>query len=139
MNFSRNFLKSFPAILVLAALAIAFVASRASTVSPITGTWRGASECVQTTSPCHDEVNVYRFTEIPGKPNAFSGTASKIVDGKEIQIGTLEWTFDPQWHALEAEASGNTFHLVVMGNRLEGTLKTPDKVIYRRIHLQRAD
>jgi hypothetical protein len=130
--------RSLWAVLFLS-LAIVSGPARAATGLPVTGTWRGTSECVQPDSPCHDEVNVYRFSEIAGQPNKFSGTGSKIVNGEEIQIGTLEWTFNPQYHALEAEASGNTFRLIVMGNKMEGTLKTPTKVIYRRIHLQRAD
>jgi hypothetical protein len=112
---------------------------RAASSSPVIGTWRGTSECVQADAPCHDEVNVYRFTAIAGKPNTFSGTGSKIVGGTEVQMGTLEWTFDPQYHALEAEASGNTFRLVLMGNKMEGTLKTGNNVTYRRIHLERTN
>jgi hypothetical protein len=139
MIVSRVSFRRFLPIVLVTGLTGALAPGRAATVSPVIGTWRGTSECVQADSPCHDEVNVYRFTEIPGKANKFSGTGSKVVDGKEINMGTLEWTFDPQWHALEAETSGNTFRLVVMGNKMEGTLKTPDKVIYRRIHLQRAD
>jgi hypothetical protein len=112
--------------------------SRADMPSPVIGTWKGTSECVQSDSPCHDEVNVYRFTQITGKSDAFSGTGSKIVDGKEVDMGTMEWTFNPQYHALEAQVSGNTFRLIVMGNKMEGTLKTANNVTYRRIHLQRA-
>jgi hypothetical protein len=112
---------------------------RADMASPIIGTWKGTSECVQSDSPCRDEVNVYRFTKISGKPNAFLGIGSKVVNGQEIEMGTLEWTFIPEYHALETEVSGSTLHLVLMGNKMEGTLKTPNKIIYRRIHLQRAD
>src|ERR1700722_338287 len=50
----------------------------------ITGTWRGNSECVLKNSPCRDEINVYRFSEIAGKPGWFSGIGSKLVDGKEV-------------------------------------------------------
>ncbi|MBV8116085.1 MAG: hypothetical protein JO300_15180 [Silvibacterium sp.] len=130
--------RRFLLIACFTCLMIATGPGHAATPSPVCGTWRGNSECVQSDSPCHDEVNVYRFAEIPGKPNTFSGSGSKIVDGKEIEMGTLEWTFDPQYHALEAEVFGNTFRLIVMGNKMEGTLKIGNNVIYRRIHLQRA-
>jgi hypothetical protein len=126
-------------IFLFTCVTIASGPARTATLSPVCGTWRGNSECVQSNSPCHDEVNVYRFAEVPGKPNTFSGSGSKVVDGKEIEMGTLEWTFNPQYHALEAEVSGNTFRLIVMGNKMEGTLKTANNVTYRRIHLQRAD
>ena len=52
--------------------------------SQITGTWRGNSECVLKNSPCRDEINVYRFSEIAGKRGWFCGIGSKLVDGKEV-------------------------------------------------------
>lgn len=133
---------SCPRLLPIALLTYLMIAADlggASTPSLVIGTWKGTSECVQAGSPCHDEVNVYRFTEIAGKPNTFSGTGSKIVDGKEVVMGTLEWTFNPQYHCLEAEVSGSTFRLILMGNKMEGTLRTADNIIYRRIHLERAE
>jgi hypothetical protein len=54
----------------------------------IAGTWRGHSVCLVKSSPCHDEVNVYRFSKLPGKPASFSLTASKVVDDKEIVMGS---------------------------------------------------
>ena len=56
--------------------------------SQITGTWRGNSECVLKNSPCRDEINVYRFSEVAGKPGWFSGVGSKLVNGKEISMGS---------------------------------------------------
>ncbi|HEY4046389.1 MAG TPA: hypothetical protein VGM27_05930 [Acidobacteriaceae bacterium] len=35
-----------------------------------------------------NEVNVSRFFEIAGQPGSFSATAGKMVDGKEIVMGT---------------------------------------------------
>jgi hypothetical protein len=43
----------------------------------IVGIWRGNSVCLVGNSSCHDKVNVYRFTEVAGKPNVFSVTAAK--------------------------------------------------------------
>ena len=53
----------------------------------IAGTRRGNSACAVPNSPCRDEVNVYRFSEISGKPNRFSCTAGRAVDGREIVTG----------------------------------------------------
>ena len=108
-------------------------------MAPVTGAWRGTSECVQEDSACRDEVNVYRFSEISGQPGKFTGAGSKIVDGKEIQIGTLEWTYDPDKHALESQSLHGTFRLIVDGNSMEGTLRLPDNTLYRRIHLRRSN
>ena len=57
----------------------------------------------------------------------------------QAKAGDPRSRINPQYHALEAEASGSTLRLIVYGNKMEGTLKTANNVIYRRIHLQRAD
>jgi hypothetical protein len=105
--------------------------------SETAGTWRGNSECVLKNSPCRDEINVYRFSEIAGKPGWFSGIGSKLVDGKEISMGTLEWKYDAEKHMLRSENSGATFRLVVDGSRIEGSLTLADNTVYRRIHLKK--
>jgi hypothetical protein len=105
--------------------------------SQIVGNWRGTSECAVKSSPCHDEINVYRFSKIPARPGWFSGTGSKIVDGKEISMGTLNWSYDATSHALRSESSSATFQLFVEGNKIDGNLTLPDKTVYRRIHLEK--
>lgn len=69
----------------------------------ISGTWRGNSVCAVPDTPCHNEVNVYRFSEIEGKVNRFSRTASKIVNGKVV-MGRAN---GPRF--LKAEASNGHF------------------------------
>lgn len=105
--------------------------------SQITGTWRGTSECAQKNGPCHDEINVYRFSEIAGKPGWFSGVGSKVVDGKEIVMGTLEWTYDAEKHTLESTNPSATVRLTVKGNKIDGSLNLPDNTLYRNIHLEK--
>jgi hypothetical protein len=105
--------------------------------SQIVGTWRGTSECAVKSSPCHDEINVYRFSKIPARPGWFSGTGSKVVDGKEISMGTLNWSYDATSHALRSESSNSTFQLFVEGNKIDGSVTLPDKTVYRRIHLEK--
>jgi hypothetical protein len=64
---------------------------QANVQATIVGVWRGHSVCTDKNSACHDEVNVYRFGAVTGKPNSFTVTASKVVDGKEIVMGSGEW------------------------------------------------
>jgi hypothetical protein len=90
-------------------------------------------------SPCRDEVNVYRFSRDAGKPGWFSGNGSKVVDGKEISMGTLEWKYDAERHTLESGNSGGTFRLGLDKDRLEGSLTLRDNTVYRRIHLKKVD
>jgi hypothetical protein len=69
----------------------------------IAGAWRGHSVCVDQNGPCHDEVNVYRFSRVTGSSNEFSVTASKVVDGKEIVMGSGSWKYDEKTKTVETE------------------------------------
>jgi hypothetical protein len=101
----------------------------------ISGTWRGSSECAVKDSPCRDETNVYRFSEVAAQPGWFSGTGSKVVNGKEISMGTLNWQYDVKSHILESRNPNGVFRFVVGDSKMEGTLVLPDATVYRRIHL----
>jgi len=103
--------------------------------SRISGTWRGNSECAVKNSPCHDETNVYRFSEVAAQPGWFSGTGSKVVNGKEVSMGTLDWQYDAKSHILESKNPNGIFRFVVGDDKMEGTLLLPDATVYRRIHL----
>jgi hypothetical protein len=105
------------------------------TASRIVGVWRGNSVCMMKGSPCHDEVNVYRFSSVAGRPNAFSVTASKVVDGKEIVMGRGEWTYDPGNHLVECKAPA--ILLTIAGDKMEGALSLTDGTAYRRIYLKK--
>src|SRR5262249_36011622 len=57
------------------------------------GIWKGQSLCTVKPSACHDENVVYHCSE--GKaPGRLVLQANKIVDGKELDMGTLECTWD---------------------------------------------
>jgi len=99
--------------------------------------WRGHSVCQVKDSPCHDEVNVYRFASVEGRPNAFSVTASKIVDGKEIVMGSGEWKYGAEKHTVETEKPA--IRMAIEGKKMEGALTLPDGTVYRRIYLQKED
>jgi hypothetical protein len=101
----------------------------------IAGVWRGHSVCEVKNSPCHDEVNVYRFSSLPARPSAFSVTASKVVDGKEVVLGSGEWRYDGDKHIIESQAP--PIRLAIDGDKMEGTLTLPDGTVYRRIYLKK--
>ncbi len=103
--------------------------------SRIAGVWRGHSECAVKNSPCHNEVNVYRFSRIDGRANAFSVTASKVVDGKEVVMGTGEWEYDEKRQVVECEKP--SIQLSLDGDKMEGALKLEDGTVYRRIYLKK--
>lgn len=100
----------------------------------IAGMWRGHSVCEDKNSPCHDEVNVYRFTPVDGKANVFVVTASKIVDGKEVVMGSgSEWKYDEKTQTVVCEKPA--IRLTIDGKKMEGALSLPDGKVYRRIYL----
>ena len=101
----------------------------------IAGVWRGHSECAVKNSPCHDEVNVYRFSKVAGDPNKFSATASKVVDGKEVVMGSSDWKYDEKKRVVECEKP--SIQLMITGDKMEGALKLDDGTVYRRIYLKK--
>ena len=135
----RDAMRRFAAAPLIAVLYVAqSPACQAQVVgvqSQISGTWRGDSECAVKNSPCHDETNVYRFSEIAARPGWFSGAGSKVVNDKEISMGTLDWQYDAKSHILESKNPNGVFRFVVGDGKMEGTLLLPDATVYRRIHL----
>jgi len=103
--------------------------------SRIAGVWRGHSECAVKSSPCHDEVNVYRFSKIAGDANKFSVRTSKIVDGKEVVMGSIEWRYNEKDQIVECEKP--PIQLAIHGDKMEGALKLEDGTVYRRIYLKK--
>ena len=80
---------------VLGLAAVALVAQTPATESshvdaPIAGLWRGHAVCAVPNSACRDEANVCRINEAAGKAGWFHLTGSKIVNGKEIVMGTSD-------------------------------------------------
>jgi hypothetical protein len=107
--------------------------------SKIAGTWRGNSLCVERGTSCHDELAVYRIAAIPGKRGYLMVTGGKIVDGKEIVMGSGEWRYDSRKHTLTVELSKGVIALKVDGDLLRGTFVLPDQSILRRITLERSE
>jgi len=103
--------------------------------SIIAGVWRGHSVCVDKNSACRDELNVYRFSSVAGRPNEFSVTASKVVDGKEIVMGSGEWKYDEKRKVVESERPA--IQMTIDGKKMEGALSLADGTVYRRIYLEK--
>lgn len=104
----------------------------------IAGTWRGNSVCTVAKSACRDEANVYRFSAIAARPNHFLCTGGKISDGKEIVMGSGEWTYDDSKHMLQTVTSNPGIRLILDRENLDGALSLADGTVYRRIHLKKS-
>lgn len=101
----------------------------------IAGVWRGHSECAVKNSPCREEVNVYRFSKVASDANEFSVTASKVVDGKEVVMGSSDWKYDEKKQVVECEKP--SIQLKIDRDKMEGALRLEDGTVFRRIYLKK--
>ena len=103
----------------------------------IAGVWRGQSSCEQKESACREETVVYRLSPLQDKPGSFSASADKIVDGKAVNMGTLEFRYVEDQHALVCEYAQGVWRLSVDGEKIEETLTRPDGSLFRRVALRK--
>ena len=115
-----------------------------SAMSRMIGTWRGTSTCVnrEAAPACNDEQVVYEIAAAPGKENAVSVKADKIVEGKRVPMGELEFTRDAtdgQWFTEFQSARVHArWMLSPHGNTMTGTMiLLPAKVVVRKIELHK--
>lgn len=105
--------------------------------SDLVGNWSGESICQDRNSPCRDERNVYHISK-SRKPGVLNVSADKIVDGRAINMGNLEFKYDKESKALSSESDRATWKLIVNGKTMQGTLTLmPGKRLYRRITLRK--
>src|SRR5689334_14476238 len=110
-----------PGALILATI-LWPVAAAPDDTSPVIGDWRGESLCVAANTACRDETVVYHIAKHPEKSAYVSVSADKIVDGKAVNMGTLEFRYDDARHTLECEYAQGVWCLKVDGAKIEGTL-----------------
>jgi hypothetical protein len=114
------------------------------TVVEIVGSWSGSSVCVdrQAAPACNDERVVYEISASPGKPDTVTANADKVVDGKRLSMGVLEFTHDAKSGSWTSELETPRVHalwrVTVNGAVLTGTLTLlPSRAVVRRIDLRK--
>src|SRR5882724_11714082 len=90
-------------------------------IQSLYGNWTGDSICQVKESACHDEKALYILAK-SDTPDKVSITADKVVDGKPVTMGTLDFSYDPKTGVLYAEYKYGIWKLTVKGNKMEGTL-----------------
>jgi hypothetical protein len=108
----------------------------------VLGTWAGSSICVGDRPACKDEEVVYRFLAVEGQPQFVRLLADKIIDGKRVPMGDLQFRYDEADHSLTCEFTRGQTHGVwsftVSGDTMSGTLAIlPDKSVGRRVSVHR--
>jgi hypothetical protein len=108
-----------------------------SATAQFMGNWHGDSSCVATGTACRDETVAYHIAKLPEKPGYLSVTAEKIVNGKAINMGTLEFHYDQAQHMLVCEYPQGVWRFKLNGGNMEGTLTRPGNTIFRRVTLRK--
>ncbi|HKQ03775.1 MAG TPA: hypothetical protein VJ464_01485 [Blastocatellia bacterium] len=114
-----------------------------ATASPLAppaalGTWKGESLCVGNHPACKNEVVVYRFEAVTGKAGVVVLLADKIIEGRRVPMGKLEFQNDEAKGELTCEFTRGQTHglwqFTVTGGRMEGTLVLlPERELVRRV------
>ncbi len=104
----------------------------------IAGTWKGSSICQVKNSPCHDETVVYRISSSGN--NRYKNTASKIVNGKEEEMGDIDFTYDPSTKLLTSvdQQRNARWEFKITGKKMDGTLYSQGK-LYRIVKVEKQD
>jgi hypothetical protein len=134
-----------PLVLVLAVLwaGASGQASAAHGVDELLGTWRGTSTCTDKVAApaCHDETVVYDVRR-GDKPGHAILAADRIVDGRRVPMGELEFAWDAAMACWRSDFGSPTvtsrWCFATEGAALKGTARlVPGNQVIRRVEAQR--
>jgi hypothetical protein len=109
---------------------------------PLVGLWTGDSICTPVRPACHDEKAAYHVT-LGERPDSISMLMNKIVNGKEEEMGTMEYTVDAAKKTLRGEIKGQSVQSVWefswSGSEMRGTAtQLPSGEVIRNITLKKS-
>jgi hypothetical protein len=112
---------------------------RISIAQSLVGVWKGTSLCQVKTSSCHDENVVYHISK-NSSGDLYQVDASKIIDGKEDDMGTLNFSFNAQQKILFLVDSVKNvkWEFKISGKEMHGTLISKG-ILFRIIDLKKED
>lgn len=116
----------------------------ATQASGVLGTWAGRSLCVGDHPACKNEDVVYRFIPVEGHPGAFTSLADKIIEGKRVPMGSLQFEYNAADGTLTSEFERGQMHGVwtftLNGDAMTGTLEVlPNKDLARKVSVRRVN
>jgi hypothetical protein len=92
----------------------------------VLGTWKGESICVSNRPACKNEIVVYRFEAVPGRPDVVLLFADKIIEGERVPMGKPEFQYNEANGELSCEFTRNQTHglwqFKLSGDSMEGGL-----------------
>ncbi len=120
-------------------LVAANTATAQKTNAIMLGKWKGESLCTVKPSACHDETVVYEITAPAGPKDHLVWKADKIVDGKQVNMGSLDCKYASESHTMTCDLPGRgVWSLTVDGDVMTGTLKLSDGTVFRKVSAKRA-
>ena len=116
-------------------------ATRTSQAS-VLATWKGESICAGNRPACKNEVVVYRFEAVAGKPDMVLQLADKIINDNHVPMGKMEFRYDEGKRELSCEFTRGQTHglwqFKVTRESMEGTLVLlPDRELVRRVNVKK--
>ena len=126
-------------IKTLLVLTFLLALGKISIAQSLVGVWKGTSLCQIKNSQCHDENVVYHISK-NSNGDSYQIDASKIIDGKEDDMGTQNFSFNAQQKILYLIDSVQQvkWEFKVTGKEMHGTLTSRGK-LYRIVDLKRED
>jgi|SRR5678815_1919971 hypothetical protein len=120
-------------------LLLILLVGKTVTAQSFEGVWKGTSLCQVKNSPCHDEVVVYYISkDSAGK--SYKMNASKVVNGKEVDMGPLSFTYDEKQRVFVSvdRERGAKWEFKVTGNEMKGTLMDKGE-LYRIVNVKKGN
>lgn len=108
----------------------------------ISGTWKGTSLCQVPGSPCHDETVVFYFSRQIASEDTFTLRANKIVNGREEEMGELNFVYDKAKQTLTCKMTNKggkygEWLFKIDEDKMHGTLTVEGNILYRLIELEK--
>jgi hypothetical protein len=118
-------------------------AAERSDLAEFVGTWRGTSTCVnrQVAPSCTDETVVYEVRP-PENGKAAVLKADKMVDGRRVPMGELEFVYSDKERCWRSEFTTPRVHgvwcLAIEGRSMTGSLRVlPSNAEVRKVQVKR--
>ena len=102
--------------------------------SHLFGDWTGESVCTAKEPSCRDEKVIYHISK-GSDPTIVNVNADRIVDGKAVNMGTLEFKYDKAAGKLVNSEHGS-WDLKFKERKIEGTLTLANGTLFRRVTLR---
>jgi predicted secreted protein len=126
-------------MLVLAAMLQHFAGfAQQTTTNNIEGTWKGTSLCQVKQSACHDENVVYHISKTSA--TIYTIQASKVVNGAEEDMGTLDAVYDETKQTLTVTTKDRqgVWLFRIDGMQMHGTLTINENTLFRIVELKKS-